>query len=198
MMHSIRKLALPAMMVLSLAACSSAPTHFHTLVPPAGSATVSPDAAPFLIDVQPVRIPPQVDQPQLVLRQGNSNMVMMDGERWVSPLADEVRGALSADLSTMLGTHDVNGLPRSAGQSVVKVQLDVRRFDSQLGGQATLEAAWSVRGKSSLACASRVSEAAGSSYSDLVEAHQRALAQVATQIARAARAAAAGQDSACP
>ncbi|TCV91466.1 hypothetical protein EC912_11159 [Luteibacter rhizovicinus] len=198
MKYSIRALAWPTLLAVTLAGCATtAPMHFHTLVPQASGAATA-NAASFLIDVQPVDIPPQVDQPQLILRQGASDVVMLDGERWASPLADEVRGALSADLSSMLGTHDVNGLPRGAGQSIVRIKLDVRRFDSELGGQATLEAAWTVRGKTSAACASRVSEPAGSSYSDLVQAHQRALAQVAGQIAQVARAVGSGQDGRCP
>ena len=44
---------------------------------------------------------------------------------------------------------------------VVRVQLDVRRFDSEVGGNATLEASWSVRSCSSTAaCASGSSSSA--------------------------------------
>lgn len=188
--------AASALFVVALAACSSAPVHFHTLVPPAAgpSATV----APFAIDVQAVGVPPQVDQPSMVLRSGSSSMNVLDGERWASPLGDEIRTALAADLSSRLGTHDIHGLPRAKDAKVVRVQVDVRRFDSELGGSATLEAAWSVRmDEQSANCASRVVEPAGSSYDTLVDAHQRALGQLADQIATASRAVAAGQPAAC-
>jgi len=80
---------------------------------------------------------------------------------------------------------------------VVRVQLDVRRFDSEVGGSATLEASWSVRSgeTAGAACASRASEPAGSTYDSLVEAHQRAIGQVADQVAAAVRAVAAGQST---
>ncbi|MGE7138427.1 PqiC family protein [Luteibacter sp. NPDC031894] len=196
MIHSLRLVGV-ALVVAVLGACASAPTHFHTLVPP--SAPLAAASAPFVIDVLPVGVPPQVDQPALVLRQGTSGIAVLDGERWASPLGDEIRGALSADLAARLGTHDVHGLPRAKDAKVVRVQLDVRRFDSELGGNATLEASWSVRGVEPAAanCASRVTEPAGSGYDGLVEAHQRALGKVADQVAAAVRSVAAGQTANC-
>jgi uncharacterized lipoprotein YmbA len=190
------RLAAAVSLLGTLAACSSAPTRFHTLIPP--SSALAPAAAPFMIDVQAVGVPPQVDQPALVLRQGASGIAVLDGERWASPLGDEIRGALAADLSARLGTHDVHGLPRAKDSKVVRVQFDVRRFDSEVGGSATLEASWSVRGGDAAStCASRVSEPAGGSYDSLVEAHQRALAKAADQVAAAVRAVANGQAGVC-
>ena len=196
MIHTLR-LAGVALLVAGLGACASAPTHFHTLIPP--PAPLPAATAPFVVDVLPVGVPPQVDQPALVLRQGASGIAVLDGERWASPLGDEIRGALSADLAARLGTHDVHGLPRAKDAKVVRVQLDVRRFDSVVGGDATLEAAWSVRGADGAAanCASRVAEPAGSSYDSLVEAHQRALGTVADQVAAAVRSIAANQPATC-
>ncbi|HEY4292345.1 PqiC family protein [Luteibacter sp.] len=196
MIHPLR-LAGIVFLVVGLGACASAPTHFHTLVPP--SAPLPAAVAPFVIDVLPVGVPPQVDQPALVLRQGASGIDVLDGERWASPLGDEIRGALSADLAARLGTHDVHGLPRAKEARVVRVQLDVRRFDSEINGNATLEVSWSVRGQDQAAgnCASRVAEPAGSSYDSLVDAHQRALGKVADQMAAAVRSVAAGQPVSC-
>lgn len=194
-MTTILRLVGATTLLTALAACSSAPTHFHTLVPRSVSPVAT--AAPFNIDVQAVNVPPQVDQPAMVLRQGVSTIAVMDGERWASPLGDEIRGALSADLAARLGTHDVHGLPRGKDPTV-RVQVDVRRFDSELGGDATLEAAWSVRGKDQAAtCTSRVVQPAGGSYDTLVDAHQRALGQLSDEIAIAVRAVANGQASAC-
>jgi len=196
MTRTLRLLGASALTV-ALAACSSAPTHFHTLVPPSAPLATAP--APFVIDVQAVGVPPQVDQPALVLRHGATGIAVADGERWASPLGDEIRGALAADLAGRLATHDAHGLPRAKDAKVIRVQLDVHRFDSEVGGNATLEAGWSVRTGDgpSASCASRVSEPAGSSYDSLVEAHQRAIGQVADQLAAAVRAVANGQPATC-
>ncbi|MDE1962795.1 MAG: membrane integrity-associated transporter subunit PqiC [Xanthomonadaceae bacterium] len=182
--------------VLALGACASAPTRYYTLVPPASAAPVQGGAGPAF-ELLPVSIPAQDDQPQLVVREGGQGVALLQGERWIAPLADEIRGALSADLAGALGRPDVSGLAH-AGKPVVRIKVDVRRFDSQPGGYALLEAAWSLRlldgddATRSLACSSTFRRPVGPGYDALVQGHQQALGQLADQIARAARELAAG------
>jgi len=191
---------------LLLAACASAPLHYYTLVAPADESAgglVAPSAAPSLpFELLPVGVPAQVDQPQLVVREGGQGVALLGGERWIAPLGDEVRSALSADLARELRSADVSGLPGN-GKPLLRIKLDLRRFDSAPGSYALIEAAWSVRlldgeRPAALACTSRVSETVGPGYAALVQGHQRALARLAEQIAGVARALGAGQAAACP
>ncbi|MCX7514675.1 PqiC family protein [Frateuria hangzhouensis] len=199
---------LAAALALGLAACASEPARYYTLMAPAragvpvapaaGSANGS--AAAFQFELMPVGIPAQVDQPQLVIRQGGQGVAPLSGERWIAPLADEVRGALSADLAQALHAADVTGLA-SGGKPRLRIKVDLRRFDSVPGDYALVDAAWSVRqlqGEAMLACTSQVREPVGAGYGALVEGHQRALAALAGQIARVAGPVAAGQASTCP
>ncbi|MFC5740626.1 PqiC family protein [Dyella tabacisoli] len=193
--------------VVALAACSSVPLHYYTLVPPAGDyvptatqAAMTLPSASFQFELLPVSVPAQVDQPQLVVRQGGQGVAMLNGERWIAPLGDEVRSALSADLTRQLRTQDVSGLPAGA-KPVLRIKLDLRRFDSEPGRYALIDAAWSIRslkGGATLACTSRISETVGPGYDALVQGHQRAIAELATQIAIVAGPLAAGQTPACP
>ncbi|SEI42885.1 PqiC family protein [Frateuria terrea] len=196
----IRTRYLPAAsLVLALASCASQPAHYYTLVPPAQAGQPAP-AAPFQFELLPVGIPAQVDQPQLVIRQGGQGAVPLGGERWIAPLADEVRGALSADLAQALHAQDATGLPGD-GKSRLRIKVDLRRFDSAPGDYALVDAAWSVRqlqGDAMLACTSQVREPVGPGYDALVEGHQHALAALAGQIAQVAHAIAAGQAPPCP
>jgi len=190
---------LAAALALGLAACASQPAHYYTLVPPAQAGQSGP-AAPYQFELLPVGIPAQVDQPQLVIRQGGQGAVPLGGERWIAPLADEVRGALSADLAQALRAQDATGLP-GGGKPRLRIKVDLRRFDSAPGDYALIDAAWSVRqlqGEAMLACTSQVREPVGPGYDALVEGHQRALAALAEQIAQVAGAVAAGQTPACP
>ncbi len=113
-----------------------------------------------------------------------------------------MRRALSADLARELRSQDVSGLPGN-DKPLLRIKLDLRRFDSQPGGYALIEGAWSVRllhgtQPATLACTSRISETVGPGYPALVQGHQRAIGQLAAQIASAARALGHGQTSACP
>lgn len=192
---------------LALAACASAPLHYYTLVAPAdasaGGLVAPATATPSLpFELLPVGVPAQVDQPQLVVREGGQGIVPVGSERWIAPLGDEVRGALSADLARELRSQDVSGMPGN-DKPVLRIKLDLRRFDSAPGSYALIEGAWSVRllhggHPAALACTSRVSESVGPGYDALVQGHQRALGELAGQIAAAARALGSGQTPACP
>ena len=200
-------------LMLFLAGCTSSPIHYYTLVPPVTGSIAGPDSKtgdssstlvavspPF--ELLPVSVPAQVDQPQLVVRQGGQAVVLLDGERWIAPLGDEVRGALSADLARKLHSQDVTGLPES-DKPLLRIKLDLRRFDSLPGSYALIEGTWSVRilhaaERGALACTSRISEVVGPGYDALVQGHQRAIGQLATQIAGVARSLGSGKKPACP
>jgi uncharacterized lipoprotein YmbA len=193
--------------VLALAACASAPLHYYTLVSPASELTggpVSPSAesgAALPFELLPVSVPAQVDQPQLVVREGGQGVALLEGERWIAPLGDEVRSALSADLARELHSQDVSGLPGN-DKPLLRIKLDVRRFDSQPGSYALIEGSWSLRllhgtHQAGVSCTSRVSETVGPGYDALVQGHQQALARLAAQIAAAARSLQSGQAATC-
>lgn len=199
-----RRLA-PLLAALALAGCASAPMHYYTLIAPAAAAAPAAVSPGLAFELLPVSVPAQVDQPQLVIRQGGQGVALLNGERWIAPLGDEIRGALSADLAQALGRPDVSGLAHGS-ERVARIKVDVRRFDSQPGGYALLEAAWSVRllGGSEadtgqvLSCTSRFMQpVSGSGYDALVRGHQQALGKLAEQVAAAVRGLAGGSAH-CP
>jgi hypothetical protein len=191
---------LAGLATLGLAACASAPVHYYTLLAAAPATEAAVAAAPFQFELMPVGIPAQVDQPQLVIRQGGQGMAPLGGERWIAPLAEEVRGALSAGLAGALHTQDVTGLP-GGDLPRLRIKVDLRRFDSAPGDYALIDAAWSIRvlqGGATLACTSQLREPVGAGYEALVGGHQRMLGRLAGEIAQVARPLAAGQTPACP
>jgi uncharacterized protein len=188
--------------VLALAACASAPLHYYTLIAPADESPSNAGSASLPFELLPVSVPTQVDQPQLVVREGGQGVALLGSERWIAPLGDEVRGALSADLARELHSQDVSGLPGN-DRPRLRIKLDLRRFDSQPGSYALIEGAWSVRllhgtHPSALACTSRINVPVGPGYPALVQGHQQAIARLAGQIAATARLLGSGETPACP
>ncbi|MDR3518089.1 MAG: PqiC family protein [Azospirillaceae bacterium] len=189
---------------LGLAACtSSAPVHYFTLLAPAAASATAGPPAPFLIDVLPVGIPAQLDQPQLVVRQGDSGVTVLDGERWAGPLDDEFRSALSTALTGRLRTQDIADLAAPAGKPVLRIKLEVRRFDAWPGQRVQLDADWSLgfaddAGNARLACHGQFDEPASGGYPELVEAEQRAVAKMAARIAGDASGWARSRNTDCP
>jgi uncharacterized lipoprotein YmbA len=191
---------------LALAGCASVPLHYYTLVAPtaaAGGGAAATAATPSLpFELLAVNVPAQVDQPQLVVREGGQGVALLGSERWIAPLGDEIRGALSADLARELHSQDLSGVPGN-DKPLLRIKLDVRRFDSQPGSYALIEGTWSVRvlrgaTAAALACSSSIRETVGPGYDALVQGHQRAIGQLAAQIAAGARSLDAGQTPACP
>lgn len=129
---------------LGLAACTSPATHYYTLLPTSESAPKVGAPADFQFELLTVRMPVQVDQPQLVVRQDQGRLAILDNERWGAPLADEFHDALAAQMERQLGVRDLAGLPKNAGQPVVSLQADVRRFDSVPGQYALVDVVWSL------------------------------------------------------
>jgi uncharacterized lipoprotein YmbA len=187
-----------------LGACASAPVHYYTLVAPAAEDTVGVGAVTgptiqFELLASPV--PAQVDQSQLIVREGAERVGVLDAERWIAPLGDEVHAALAADLARALPGQDVGKLI-AGGKPMLRIQLDLRRFESAPGAYALIEAAWSLRlpndtAVAPLTCTTTISERVGPGYDALVRGHQRALGRLAAEIAAVAQPYIAGQATHC-
>ncbi|EHK63260.1 PqiC family protein [Achromobacter arsenitoxydans] len=178
----------------ALAACgSSPPVHYYTLqTPAAGQAAQGAPAASFLIEVLPVSISTQADQPQLMVRTGDGSVSALYSERWSSPLGDELRGALSDALKRELGALDVQVVKPGPGAPVWRVQTDVQRFELVSGSMAQLDATWRVRPVnmkgSGLLCRSVVTEpVSDDAVPSLIAAQQRAVVSLAGAMASAIR-----------
>ncbi|QRY77742.1 membrane integrity-associated transporter subunit PqiC [Pseudomonas sp. PDNC002] len=150
--------------------CSSAPIHYHTLVPAQPASPASGQ-----VRVERVSMPPQVDRSQIVVRQGGSGLSILETEWWGANLVDEFRNALQDQL----------GAPGS-GASLLRV--DVQRFDSVPGQYALLDARWRLQppgAQKALTCRSSVQTSANDSVEGLVVAHQSNLHKLAALVAQA-------------
>ena len=188
----------------AIAACSSPSSRFYTLGGADSAGAAATDGAPavvrtgaapaWLIEVAPVSVPPQVARNQLVVQTGPTQVQLLEQERWASLPGDEIRRALSTNLTQQLGTIDAFGTARPDDVAVYRIAMNVQRFESWPGSHALLDAVWSVRAVRSnavMTCRSVVSETVGGGYDALVDGHRRALAEVSTQIAAGVRAMAA-------
>lgn len=171
--------------LLLLTACRSDPIQFHTLTPaqPSGSSRTS--AAEF--QIESLSVPPQVDRPQIVIRQGNSGMAILETEWWGASLSDELRSAL------------VDQLVNSNPQRKVSVRLDVQRFDSIPGQYGLIDVKWRLRNlgerdNALVTCRSTLQTPSGPSIDDLVIAHQNNIKRLGALINQAAS----GNQKGCP
>lgn len=194
--------ALAATLLLALIACSApAPPRFHSLTPAAAdTAPVSKAAAAagaVAWDVLPVSVPPGIDQPQWVVRSTDGSLVVLEQERWIGSLADEIRAAVMARLTQTLGP------PAVRPDATWQVRIDVLRLETAPGREARIEAVWSLlppalSTAAALRCHGAFVESTGvDGYLALAAAHRRAVVQMSDRIAAGLAAASSGQQAVC-
>jgi uncharacterized protein len=176
-----------------MAACSSSPTaNFYTLAGPSGAdvQTASSARVPFFFELGGVDMPQQVAKPQLVVQTSPAQVKVLEDQRWASLPADEVRRALSADLTQRLGSIDVYNTSYPPSATVYRVKVNVQRFESSPGSQAVIDAVWSVRAAGAdavLTCRTVATERVGAGYDALVDGHRKAVDEIAAAIAAGVR-----------
>lgn len=173
------KVALIASLAL-LAACRSDPIQFHTLTP----AQLSSPGSTTDIRIESLIVPPQVDRPQIVVREGNTGMAILETQWWGASLVDELRSALLDQM--------VNSNP----QRKLSVRLEVQRFDSIPGQYGLLDVKWRLRNGEEIlmTCRSTLQTPSGPSIDELVAAQQNNVKRLAALISQAAS----GTRSSCP
>jgi uncharacterized lipoprotein YmbA len=169
------KITLVTALVL-LAACRSEPIAFHTLTPAHWNNATQAQASD--IRIESISVPPQVDRPQIVIRQGDSGVAILETQWWAASLADELKSAL------------VDQLANSHSRQAVSLRLEVQRFDSVPGQYALLDVRWRLRPTSGgdrppLNCRTTLQTPAGPSIDDLVAAHQNNVKRFAALVSQA-------------
>ncbi|UVE17313.1 PqiC family protein [Pseudomonas sp. LS44] len=173
------KMLLIGLFVL-LGACSSAPINYHTLTPAQPASTARGPAGVEIL-LERVTVPAQVDRSQIVIREGNSGLVILETEWWGASLSEEIQTALIDQL---------NARPSSSAAAPQKtvLRVDFQRFDSIPGQYALLDAKWRLRNSAAsttagqTACRTIVQTPAGTSIDELVAAHQVNLQKLAAAI----------------
>jgi uncharacterized lipoprotein YmbA len=104
-----------------------------------GSATVG---------VGPVELPRYTDRPQMVIGNTGPELSRAPFDNWAEPLEGNFARVLAENLSLLLATDQVAVFPWKGPISIeYQVVVEVTKFLGEPGGQASLEARWSVLGK---------------------------------------------------
>jgi len=95
----------------------------------------------------PVRVAAYLDRPQMVTQGSGSEVKLSEFERWAEPLMDNIRTVLANDLSVLVPTDRISFYPaRLPPDMDLRIAVEVLRFDGSLGGDAVLEARWTLFG----------------------------------------------------
>lgn len=144
-MNAVRARAVSAAVTLVLvAACASPREHFYTLLESDAGLREPAAHADHVVIVGRVTVPVEVDRPELVIAGSDHRVVVLEQERWIEPLAVDIRRALTRDLAARLPQAVVREEERGAGRDALRVEVSVLRFDAAPDAGASLEAHWEV------------------------------------------------------
>jgi uncharacterized lipoprotein YmbA len=142
-----RPLAVAAALLL-LAACGSTPTQVFDLSPRVPNAPVvaEPPRGGPLIWVDKPSVAGYFDRTQMVTREGAGNRISIhEFEVWSDPPADLIQHAVVDDLAHRFGSDRVMATPVAHYvEPAWRIALDVIRFDVGEGGDAVLDARWTL------------------------------------------------------
>ena len=182
--------------LLLLAACAeTSPTRFYTLSNVGTSPSASENAAAnrLAVGVGPISLPQYLDRPQVVRRSGPNTFDLAGFDSWGEPLEDMFPRVVAENLSALLATDRVFVIPRRRLPTVdYQVEIEVLRFDAEVGGDAVLVARWEIfdgDGKQLRLDKSTVSEpvaapVVGDSYEPVVAAMSATVAAFSQQLAQ--------------
>lgn len=185
--------------LVSAGACSikseTAPSHFYMLrsLPTDASSSATQGAGGPVLVLGPVRVASYLDRPQIVTKGSGSEVKLSEFERWAEPLKDNVKAVLASNLSVLVPTERISFYPARLPPDVdLRIAVEVLRFDGSLGGDAVLEARWSLFGSDAeepiLTKRSRFEHATGGpGYDAFVEALNRALEALSREVAQEVR-----------
>ena len=189
------RLSVQGALAIVLSACAAAPTtRLHSLVAPAPPAASAPAAPTVAWEWAGVSLPAQVDVPQIVLRGADDTLTLLEHDRWVAPLADEIRAAVGQRLSRV----SVAGVPAAAAWHV---SIEVRGLEARLGARTALEADWAIRpvrgAGPQLRCHAAFEQPVGDRVSDVAAGHRANVARLADTIAAGLAGLARGGSAGC-
>lgn len=193
-----------AIMLAGLAACATDADRYYSLQPAASSGanqTGSQNGFNYVVSVQPVKVPAQLDRSQIVLKGRSGDVSVLNASMWASTLPDELRLAVSSVLTQRLGVPDLPLFAVPEGLRVWVVNLDVQRFDSVYNAASVIDVTWRLQQhvaateKSfTLVCRATISRSVESGLEPLIEAHRNSVQVLAGLIAQQISAAQAQPD----
>jgi len=183
--------ALAAVIVgLLLAACAQTqPSRFYTLSSLSDTAaTPSAASSELAVGVGPISLPNYLDRPEIVRRSTPNEFQVAEFDRWGEQLQDVFPRVMAENLADLLATDRVFLLPQRRATTIdYQVEVNVTRFDTDVGGPAILAVRWEIfddDGKSLVVDRSTFTETVeGGDYGAVATAMSRTVAAFSREVA---------------
>ena len=132
--------------LLVVAGCGTTPPSTFYQLTETANTQLSGVERGLAVGVGPVNVASYLDRPQVVMRGVGHRLEMSEFNRWVEPLTESISRLIIINLSNRLESTRVYMVPRR--NKIIplefRIEIDIARFDGELGGDALLVARWTV------------------------------------------------------
>lgn len=186
-------LLIPAL-VLGGCAGNTSTIRYYMLDPANGTVenrTTATGQLDPVIGLGPVTMPEYLARSQLVIRDTDTEIELLDEHRWAEPLEDQFSRVLALNLSKLLPTSRLVIYPSRSGSGVThQLSIAVHRFDANRTGGVVLQVSWTLTEKQDPqqgiggAIALDTGYSPGGDYAAMAKAMSQLVAQLAQQLSR--------------
>ncbi len=174
--------------LLVVVGCATTPPPTFYQLSETASTQLSGLERGLAVGVGPINVAPYLDRPQIVIRGPGHKLELSEFNRWVEPLTDSISRVIIIRLSNELQSTRVFKVPRRNKTIPLefRVEIDIARFDGELGGDALLVARWTLYSRQDKALVTKVSiireSSGGEGFDLLIAAQNRALQNLSQEI----------------
>lgn len=146
-----------------------------------------------VIGIGPIQIAEYINRPQIVTRNSIHQLDVSEFHRWIEPLKDNINRVLMTNLSNHFNSNRVYWIPRAERHYPLelRISVDIRHFEGQLGKSAYLEAYWTIFDQDDKPLLSKVSlieePVKALDYEAMVEGMNRSLQSLGLEIYQTAK-----------
>ena len=144
---TVDKLALGALVALTVVACgSSPPTRYYRLEVAAIRSPALVAIGHGVVRIEAVTIPPELNRLEIVTRTGPNRVHVSGADRWAAPLDVQIRRVLSQNLSRRLPPNSVADPDEPAGGDPRRaLWVEIVEYVADARCAVTLRANWTLR-----------------------------------------------------
>lgn len=142
------------------------------------------------IGIGPVTLADYIDQPRIVTRSGDNQLVRAEFELWAGSFKDMITNVLNENIGALLSTEQIHIYPWRLSVPIdYQIQLDIVSFDGVLDKEVRLVARWSIyKGPDKEIVATKrssiIEPVTNQGYGAYVSAQSKALLQLSHEICR--------------
>ena len=127
-------------------------SKFYLLTPTADAPAPAPAAAStqnssddFTLGLGPIKLPPYLDRPEIVIRAAPNRIELSKEDRWGESVQNGFTSSMQRDLAAQTGATRIVIFPWYNTVHIdMQVQIEVYRFETDAQGNANLSARWTI------------------------------------------------------